>query len=70
MILGEGSSDSIQYEGLEEALEIPSTQIRLFGKPQIKGHRRLGVALVVGESIEKARQRANRAAAKVRVKLD
>ncbi|MBN4053220.1 phosphoribosylglycinamide formyltransferase 2, partial [bacterium AH-315-L15] len=68
-ILGEGASEQIGYEGLEEALEVPSAQIRLFGKPEIKGRRRLGVALATGDLIEEARLRANKAAGKIRVKL-
>ncbi|MBN4053235.1 phosphoribosylglycinamide formyltransferase 2, partial [bacterium AH-315-L15] len=68
-ILGEGTSEQIAYEGLEAALEVPSAQIRLFGKPEIKERRRLGVALATGDSIEEARQRANKAAGKIRVKL-
>jgi len=69
VILGEGRSKEIAYEGLEAALEVPSAQIRLFGKPEIAGRRRLGVALAQGESIEEARRNAIKAAAKVRVKL-
>ncbi len=69
VILGEGASEQIGYEGLEEALEVPSAQIRLFGKPEIKGRRRLGVALATGDLIEEARLRANKAAGKIRVKL-
>ncbi len=70
VILGEGTSKEITYEGLDAALEVPSAQIRLFGKPEIAGRRRLGVALATGESIEEARQLANKAAEKVRVKTD
>ncbi|MFQ5598868.1 MAG: formate-dependent phosphoribosylglycinamide formyltransferase [Nitrospiria bacterium] len=69
VILGEGMSDQISYEGLESALGVPSTQIRLFGKPEIAGRRRLGVVLAVGASIEEARRKANQAAGRIRVKL-
>lgn len=43
-ILGQGQSQNIQFNGLDDALSIPHTQVRLFGKPDIAGRRRLGVA--------------------------
>lgn len=42
-ILGQGQSQNIQFSGLDDALSIPHTQVRLFGKPDIAGRRRLGV---------------------------
>lgn len=57
-ILGEGDSNTISFGQLTEALALPDTSIRLFGKPEIHGHRRLGVALALGESIEEAREKA------------
>jgi phosphoribosylglycinamide formyltransferase 2 len=43
----------------------PDTQVRLFGKPQVKGHRRMGVALARGETIEDALDKAQRASAAI-----
>ncbi|MBX3272679.1 MAG: formate-dependent phosphoribosylglycinamide formyltransferase [Sandaracinaceae bacterium] len=69
VILAEGDSDAPRFEGVERALEEPDTQLRLFGKPEVRGHRRLGVALARGATIEEARDKARRAAAAVRIVL-
>lgn len=52
-ILGQGQSQNIQFSGLDDALSIPHTQVRLFGKPDIAGRRRLGVALSRGKRRKK-----------------
>ncbi|WP_185840887.1 phosphoribosylglycinamide formyltransferase 2 [Vibrio cholerae] len=57
-ILGQGQSQNIQFSGLDDALSIPHTQVRLFGKPDIAGHRRLGVALSRGKTTQEATDRA------------
>lgn len=67
VILREGTSNDIRYTGLEDALAQPQTQVRLFGKPEIDGRRRLGVVLKREESIEKAIEVAVETAAKVKV---
>lgn len=66
-ILGDGDSDRISYTGVAEALRDPDTELRLFGKPEIRGKRRLGVALARGATIEEARDKARRAAASIGV---
>ncbi|WP_162771702.1 phosphoribosylglycinamide formyltransferase 2, partial [Vibrio cholerae] len=53
-ILGQGQSQNIQFNGLDDALSIPHTQVRLFGKPDIAGRRRLGVALSRGKTTQEA----------------
>jgi phosphoribosylglycinamide formyltransferase 2 len=53
------------YEGLAEALRVPQTDIRLFGKPEAFVRRRMGVALATADSVDEARERAKRAAALV-----
>ncbi len=53
------------FGGLDQALALPDTQFRLFGKPEIVGRRRMGVALARGETIEEARAKARRACAAV-----
>ena len=68
-ILGEGESSQIRYAGVSDALVEPDTELRLFGKPEIRGRRRLGVALARGESLEEARARARRVAEAVRISL-
>ena len=54
-LLGNGTSKNITYDRLNEALSIyPSAQLRLFGKPEINGTRRLGVVLTSADSVEEA----------------
>jgi phosphoribosylglycinamide formyltransferase 2 len=67
VVLGEGHSDALSYELDAAALEEPDTNLRLFGKPELRGHRRLGVALARGGSIEEAREKAGRVSRAVRV---
>lgn len=69
VILVEGESNKVRFSNLQAALEQPDTQIRLFGKPEVKGKRRMGVALARGTDIEHARQKALKVAAKVKVEL-
>jgi len=66
-ILLEADTDSPVLCGAEEALALEDTDIRLFGKPQIHGKRRMGVALALGSSIEDARKKARDAAARVKL---
>ncbi|PWI34885.1 phosphoribosylglycinamide formyltransferase 2 [Vibrio albus] len=67
VILGEGKSDNIRFEGLEEALAKPDTQARLFGKPDIDGRRRLGVVLAKRKNTQDAVDDAKDSAKKVKV---
>ena len=68
-ILADGESSSVTYGGLDDALAEPGTSLRLFGKPGVSGRRRMGVALALGETIEDARAKARRAAARVQPSL-
>ena len=68
-ILAEGSGRSISYAGLDEALREPSTELRVFGKPEVQGKRRLAVALARGADVESALSRARRAAQAVRIDI-
>jgi len=65
VILGQGESTNLRFDGIAAALAEPDTQLRLFGKPEISGGRRLGVALARAESIDAAVEKAKRAAAAV-----
>jgi len=67
VILAADPATDLRYEGLDEALAVPDTQVLLFGKPDARPQRRLGVALARGSSEAEARQRADGAAARVRV---
>jgi len=69
VILPEGKSQQVAYTGLEQALAEPDTQLRLFGKPELSGRRRMGVALARGGSIDEARDKARTAAGMVTVEL-
>ncbi|MGQ0622491.1 MAG: formate-dependent phosphoribosylglycinamide formyltransferase [Panacagrimonas sp.] len=66
-ILCEGDRVAPSFRGVADALEEPDTLLRLFGKPEIVGKRRMGVALALGESIEEARAKARKAAGCVSV---
>ncbi|MEM6927993.1 MAG: formate-dependent phosphoribosylglycinamide formyltransferase, partial [Myxococcota bacterium] len=70
VVLGEGTSDAPAFEVTPEALAAPDTDLRLFGKPEVRGHRRLGVGLARGATLTEAREKAARVAAGVRVVLD
>ena len=69
VILGHGTSSSIAYSGVADALVEPDTQLRLFGKPSLDGHRRLGVGLARAGTIDEARAKAQRVADAVTVEL-
>jgi phosphoribosylglycinamide formyltransferase 2 len=61
-VLLEGESRDIRFHGVEQALAEPDTQLRLFGKPEVRGKRRMGVTLARGTTLEEARDKARRAA--------
>ena len=67
VILGDGVSSNISFSNVSAALTEPDTQIRLFGKPEINGSRRLGVVVARGETLEDAREKALRAAGAVEI---
>jgi phosphoribosylglycinamide formyltransferase 2 len=69
VILVEGESENVSFGNLEKALVEPDTQLRLFGKPMVKGQRRMGVALGRAESIEEAREKANKVVSQVNISL-
>ncbi|MEE3233769.1 MAG: formate-dependent phosphoribosylglycinamide formyltransferase [Candidatus Latescibacterota bacterium] len=69
VILVEGDSNNVEFSGLVSALESANTQLRLFGKPEVVGKRRMGVVLARGENIEDARQKARQSASKVQITL-
>ena len=69
VILPRGESEKTEFSHLDHALAAPDTQIRLFGKPVIRGKRRMGVALARGSSLEEALDKAVSAANAVIVKF-
>lgn len=66
VIYGGVDAVGVRFEGVAEALQIPGTDLRLFGKPVAYTNRRMGVALAEGEDVQQARQRAKAAAARVK----
>ncbi|MCB1680373.1 MAG: formate-dependent phosphoribosylglycinamide formyltransferase [Rhodospirillales bacterium] len=69
VILVSGMSKQVSFGNLAAALEKPDTDLRLFGKPEVKGKRRMGVALARAESVEEAKALALEVAGKVKVEL-
>ncbi len=67
VILADASHDAVRFEGLDEALTVPSSKLRLFGKPDTRPGRRMGVALVQGKDTDEARGRAECCAHGVRL---
>lgn len=65
VILVQGKSRAIRYEGLDQALAEPDTQLRLFGKPEVDGQRRMGVVLARDENVDTAVDRAKYASDRV-----
>ena len=69
VILVSGESQQVQFGNLEKALSIPNTQLRLFGKPEVQGTRRMGVALARGETVDAAKATAIECSSSVDVQL-
>ncbi|HUO01828.1 MAG TPA: formate-dependent phosphoribosylglycinamide formyltransferase [Rhizomicrobium sp.] len=66
VIYGGVEAGALRFEGVEEALAVPGSDLRLFGKPESFVKRRMGVALARGSNVDEARQRAKSAASKVK----
>ena len=68
-VVVEGDTNRVELANLEEVLAEPDTQIRIFGKSEVEGHRRMAVLLARGASIEEAREKTARAYAKLKINL-
>jgi len=68
-IVVEGDSDKVVFSGLEDILSEENVQIRFFGKPEVKGHRRLGVILATADTVEAAKEKAERAYNKLKIEV-
>lgn len=68
-IVVEGDTDKIEMCNLDKVLEESGVQIRIFGKPEIKGHRRMGVILATADTVEEAREKAERAYNKLEINV-
>ena len=69
VILAEGKSSQVSFGNLEAALEQPDTQVRLFGKPEVSGQRRMGVVLARGEMLGDAKQKAMNGADAIKIDM-
>jgi phosphoribosylglycinamide formyltransferase 2 len=70
VVLVKGQSKNISFSGMENALSEADTQVRLFGKPEVNGERRMGVCLAKADSIIAAREKANKSAASIRIQFN
>lgn len=68
-IVVEGDTTEYEFQNVDKVLEESGVQVRFFGKPEIRGHRRVGVILATDETVEKALQKAERAYSKLKVKV-
>lgn len=68
-IVVEGDTDKVVFGNLDEVLSEEGVQMRIFGKPEVVGHRRVGVILATADTVEEARAKADRAYKKLKVKL-
>ena len=66
-VVVEGDTDKVVFGNLDKVLAEPNVQVRIFGKPEVKGHRRMGVILARGESVEDALAKAEKAYATLEV---
>ena len=63
----EGDTDKVVFDNIDKALSEPGVQIRIFGKPEVKGHRRMAVILATADSVEEAIKKADRAASELTI---
>lgn len=68
-IVVEGDTNRLEIGDVDKALEEPGVQIRIFGKPEISGHRRMGVILATASDVEQAKQKCDRAHSKLTIKV-
>ncbi len=66
-IVVEGDTDTVEFDNLEEVLAEDGVQMRIFGKPEVRGHRRMGVILATAPTVDEALAKAERAYAKLKV---
>ncbi|MDE6402973.1 MAG: phosphoribosylglycinamide formyltransferase 2, partial [Muribaculaceae bacterium] len=65
----EGDTNRLELSNIDEVVAEPGVQMRIFGKPEIKGHRRMAVILATADTVEAAREKADRAYAKLVAKV-
>lgn len=68
-VVVEGNSTEVEFDNLEKVLETPGVQMRIFGKPEVKGHRRMGVILATADTLDEAREKALSAQNKLNINV-
>lgn len=68
-VVVDGDSDKVIFDKLDEVLAEPDVQIRIFGKPEVVGHRRMAVILAMADTVEAAREKVNRAYQKLEIEV-
>lgn len=68
-VVVEGDTKEVEFENLDKVLEEPGVQMRIFGKPEIQGHRRMAVILATADSVDEARAKAERVYEKLQVRV-
>lgn len=68
-IVVEGDTDTVEFDNLEEVLAEEGVQMRIFGKPEVHGHRRMGVILATSDTVENALAKAERAYSKLKINI-
>ncbi len=68
-VVVEGDTDQVEFSNLENVLSEPDTEMRVFGKPEVHGHRRMAVLLARGKDVAEAREKTGRAYAKLQIDL-
>ena len=69
-VVVEGDTDTVVFENIDEVLAEPGTDMRIFGKPEVRGHRRMAVILATADSVEEARAKADRAYSKLKIEVN
>lgn len=68
-VVVEGDSDKVVFGNIDKALSVPGTQMRIFGKPEVRGHRRMAVLLATADSVDEACAKVDDAYAKLSIKV-
>ena len=68
-VVVEGNSNRVEFDGVDQALAEPGVQMRIFGKPEVKGHRRMAVILATADSVDEAKAKADRAYDKLKINV-
>jgi phosphoribosylglycinamide formyltransferase 2 len=68
-LIARGNGSHIRYHHLDQAFSVPDIQLRLFGKPNVAGERRVGVVLSLAENLQAAREKAQTAHAAIEVNV-